>query len=244
MRYRWRASILLLVVATTSVVAIAQVARGRLVRGGAVAGGGVVVNPWWGGGYYGGYWGNPWGGTTAYGSAARGQAAMIRAQGQAQADRAKAARENEEARSRYLDNKAKYEKMRREQREWEDARKEQQLAERKEAAANRPPAKITDRYDRLPVDQLDPTTGAISWPESLQRPLYDKEREIIEQALLAQAEEGPSERLSRIIQDTADEMKKKVSSQLKDLGFEEYSRTRRFLGALSVEGYHELEGSR
>jgi len=233
--------LLLLAVSAAVAVQARPPARGRLVVGGAVARGGVVANPWW---YGGGYWGNPWGGTTAYGSAARGQAALVQAQGQAQVSAAKAARENEEARSRYLDNRAKYEEMRREQREWEDARRAQQLEERKQRAAEREPPKVTNRYDRLPIEQLDPETGAISWPESLQKPSYKEQRSIIEQALLAQAEEGPSERLARVIEDTANEMKKTVSGQMKELGFEEYSRTRRFLGALSVEGYHALEGSR
>jgi hypothetical protein len=240
MSHRMKAGIILLVAATVCVPASAQ----RLVRGFRVGGGRGVYNGWYGGGgYYGGYGGYGWGGTTAYGNATRANAALIQARGQASVSAAKASKENEEARSKYLDNRAKYEKLRREQREYTDARKAKELAERKQRAAERPAPKITNRYDRLPVEELDTETGSITWPESLQRPMYAENREIIERALLSQAEDGPSERTSRVVFDTADKMKTMVSSQMKEMGFEQYSRARQFLGSLSVEGYHAMEDS-
>lgn len=241
MNSHFKRGCVLLLLAVTCLTADAQRRGFRGARRWSVWHGGV--NWWHAPVQYGagGYWYYPYGAQTAYGNAARAQADMIAAQGQAQVAAAKAAKANEEARAQYLENKARYEQIRREQRAATEARKAKELAERKERAAARPPAKVSDRYDRLPLDQLDHTTGEIQWPDALLKPDYEEDRTTVEKALVRQAQDGPSERTARIIQDASDRMKKTVSSQLNELGFEEYSRLRQFLGSLSVEGYHALE---
>lgn len=240
MRTLIRASILLLILAAMGMTADAQ----RINRGVRRA---AVWNAGWNNWYApvqygaGGYWYYPYGAQTAYGNSVRAQADLIAAQGEWQRNAAAANKANEEARAQYLENKAKYEQMRREQRAATEARKAQELAERKQRAAERPIPKVADRYDRLPIEQFDPTTGEVSWPEALQSAPYAEDRTIVEKALLDQAQEGPSERTARIVMDACERMKDAVSSQLNDLGFEEYSRLRRFLGSLSVEGYHAME---
>lgn len=190
---------------------------------------------------YGGYGG---GGQTAYGQAVEAQADLTRAQGQASKNNAQAAVANEQAREQYLKNQERYNGMRREQKAVIDARKEQESeerAERRERKESAPAKRPTDLYPRLPIDQIDGTTGQIHWPKSLQAKQFDAAREKIDAQLKFIAENGPNERSAGIVKNVADDMKKASSSIMSDMGFEAYSEARKFLCSLSVEGYFALE---
>lgn len=190
------------------------------------------------GGYY--YW--PENGQTAYSNAVRAQAELTMAQGIAAENYARAAAVNEQVRRQYLENKSRYDEMRRQQRAAAEARKAQEREAQRERAARRPPPKKpTEIYPRLSTDELDPLTGEIRWPPSLQTGAYARDRDVIEDALLVQAENGPDARTAKIIFDAARRMRTTVSSELNELGFETYSANRRFLNSLAIEGDHAME---
>lgn len=197
---------------------------------------------------YGGY--GPSYGSNFYESAARGRAAMLRAQGnlvesraQAAESAAEAAESVEEARAQYLENVARFEELRREHRMAEAAREAQEAEERRTRAANYEPPAPTELYSRLSPQQIDPSTGEIDWPAILLRPEFAKGRRLIEDQLQLIAEEGANPRSAAIIRDTANEMKPITNTLLSEIGFNAYRDTRDFLGSLSVEGYYALEGS-
>ncbi len=190
----------------------------------------------------GGYYYYPYNGQTAYSNAVRAEAELTMARAEAAEQYAKAAEYNERARQQYLENKARYDEIRRQQRAAIEARKQKEREEQRIRASRRPPPKKpTELNPRLSPDQLDPLSGEIHWPDSLMSSAYEEDRRVIEGALRRQAEDGPSERTARIINDAALRMRTIVSSQIGDLGFETYSANRRFLNSLAVEGQHALE---
>ncbi len=188
-----------------------------------------------------GYSYDPVGAQTAYGNAVRAQADLTMAQGRAAVQRAKANESNENARKQSLENKARYNEIRSQQREAIEERKAAEDAARRERAANRRSVSPTELYPRLSVDQLDATTGKISWPECLKAKAFEKDREQIEAAVKSIAENGPDQRTAGIIRSVANEMKSGTNDLMPEIGFERYLDARKFLGSLSVEGYYALE---
>ena len=109
-------------------------------------------------------WYGGWGGytetATPYSAAVRSQAEMTMAQAAAAESYAKASIANEQARSLYLENEARFIQLRRANRDAKDAREEQKKQEQKARAALRPPPKpVTAVYPRLSSDQIDPLSG-------------------------------------------------------------------------------------
>ena len=178
---------------------------------------------------------------TAYGNAVRAQADLTMAQARARQSDSVAAENYEKARAQYIENKSRYDELRRQQREVIEQRKAAELSEQKERAANRTPKAPTELYSRLSLDQLDRTAGTINWPQSLLSEKFQKDRATIEAAVQSIAHNGPNERSAGIINNTAKRMKTDSNDLLKEIGFEAYSDARKFLGSLSVEGYYAME---
>ena len=178
---------------------------------------------------------------TAYGNAVRAQAELTIAQGKAAKDAAIAAEHTEQARAQYIENQARYNQLRQQQREVIEARKAKETEARRERGAARPQKKPTDLYSRLSAVQLDRTTGKVQWPESLTGMKFEEDRQKIESVLNSIAQNGPDERSAGIIRETANHMKSGTNEILSDISFETYTDARKFLGSLSVEGYYALE---
>lgn len=233
------AGLLVTILATCVVSTHAQFVNRRVARwsvGNQVYGGRWYAPVQYGaGGYY------PYGGQTAYGNAVRSQAELTMARGRAAQSQAIANEHNEKARKQYIENKARYEELRREQRGIIEARKAKEREAQRQRAANRKPKLPTDLYTRLAVDQLDRTTGEISWPRCLAGKDFDDDRQRVESSVQFIAEHGPDQRSAGIIDETAKKMKKNMSDVMKQFGFEAYSDARKFLSSLSVEGYYAME---
>ena len=202
-----------------------------------------VGNRVYGGAWYGAGGFNPYGygGQTAYGNSVRAQAELTMAQGRAAQSQSIANENNEKARKQYIENKARYEELRREQKEIIEARKEKERESQQQRAVNRKPKKPTDLYARLAVDQLDRTTGEINWPKCLNGREFDDDRQRIESAVQFIAQNGPDQRSAGIIDATANQMKDNMSDVMTQFGFEAYSDARKFVSSLSVEGYYAME---
>ena len=130
---------------------------------------------------YGGYgYGGGWGGGTAAGNYMNGMSNVIRSEGEYNLLTSQAGVNNEEARSRYLDNKKKW---------WhnylEMSEQHQQLDAERYAPTNiRPRPSPSPPSPTSPgslPDVLDPVTGQINWPETLSAPAYEDLRKEIEQ---------------------------------------------------------------
>lgn len=150
-------------VATTQAQFVNEAAARWYVNG-AIAGG--VYNPWWG-------WGVGGGATTAAESYHRGMADVIRARGEYQRQQALAARDFEEARSRYIDNQTKWLAEYNQRRRIGEAQRQQEQQQQREAIDRARSARAASRAAELPVpSQIDPETGRIDWPAALQQPVY------------------------------------------------------------------------
>ncbi|KAA5539732.1 hypothetical protein FYK55_23320 [Roseiconus nitratireducens] len=142
---------------------------------------------WYGGGYYGG--GYAGGGyhhaSTAAEGYARGMADVIRSQGEANLANAQALSGYEDARAKYIDNRNKATAAYYERRKLRDQYK---AAEKEERAYYR--ARRTSELTPLTAEELDPSSGKITWPELLQDPQYDQYREVFDKIFAQRAADG------------------------------------------------------
>lgn len=194
-------------------------------------------------------WYGGWGGyteaATPYSAAVRSQAEMTMAQAAAAESYAKAAIANEQARSLYLENEARFIQLRRANRDARDTREEQKKQEQKARAALRPPPRpLTQLYPRLSSDQIDPLTGEIHWPGCLMGGGYADDRKTVEDSLRTQAEYGPNDRTTKTMYEASHRMMRTLSGDYGVLGPADYAPCRKFLTSLSVEGNHAQEALR
>ena len=187
---------------------------------------GRVVRPWgWGGygGYYGGY--------SAVEGARRGMADVIRSRGMAAEDYSKARINNEEARSKYLDNKLKWTEIYWKRKRLGEAELAKDYAKDRERRERWREANRDRKPEVLPASQFDPTTGGIDWPDALQAPIYTDHRKKIEAELELQASTGTTTNTTEI-RNLARQMQSILKGQIKELSSNEYIASRKFLDRL------------
>jgi hypothetical protein len=116
----------------------------------------------------------------------RGYGDVVRSYGMANLLNSEAAKNYEQARRDYLDNRLRatqtYFEMRRYNNDYRAAQRGQPLSYEQYVRLAKQLAP-----DRLSVSQLDPFTGTINWPLALQRPEYAEHRERIEGLFQARA---------------------------------------------------------
>jgi hypothetical protein len=140
------------------------------------------------GGYGGGYGGYGWGGGggTAAGNAMQGMASVIQAQGVNHLLNSEAAKNYEDARSKYFDNRIKgtqtYFELRRMNRAYTDAERDKPVTS--EAAFR---YAHEDAPKRITNKQIDPVTGGIHWPTILTGDDFADDRNLLN-AVFAQRE--------------------------------------------------------
>ncbi len=166
-----------------------------------------------------------------------GMAEVIRARGEATESVTRAAINNEEARSKYFDNKIKYAEMRRDLRKMGDKyaeeRHQERLATQERRKANRT---TTPRPSSLNDSQLDPNTGELIWPEELMKSKYEKERKIIEDAFeLRRAYSHQTSSSQQNVSEATKKMMRSLKSSIRDIPSSEYLSARRFLELIQNE---------
>lgn len=170
---------------------------------------------------------------TAGESYARGSADLVRSAGLATMLTSAAARNFEEARSRFLDNRLKgtetYLEMRRRRREYRDENRRprptsEQLFRLAREAAPAP----------LAPDQLDPVRGTINWPALLQTEAFREQRETLD-VLFAQRARS-SGRIDwdqfQQIRSLVEEMQETLREKLPDIPPQVFSQSNAFLRQL------------
>lgn len=186
----------------------------------------VGVTPFVYGGYrrgygYGGYGYNP-------GSELQGLSSVIRA-------KSDAGLQYEETRSKYLDNRIKWQKTYYEQQSMYQAHIEDK--DKKEAA-------IRDKWlenrtsgapARLSASQLDPSTGKIVWPEALMTDDLATHRKKVEELYELRAHSSGSMQASKDIRFETDRMLAGLKAHIEDIPPNEYISARKFLDSLSYE---------
>lgn len=206
---------------------------------------------WYGRGYYGGgYYG---GGYYDNG------ASLIRAQGQATVDRSKAMINYQEARDKYIDNQKKladtYVARQKAQREYnkelwateDEFNKHQAELQAQIAAKNRKRteegksmiymnASSSQNNEVLSPSQLNPATGKITWPESLQGSTYQASRDKMQELFSLKNSTGLTPSLSRQIDEQAHVMKNELRGQIRNMLPNDYLSARGFIEGLANMG--------
>lgn len=191
-----------------------------------------------GGGYGGGGWG--WGGggggTTIAGSYMQGAGAMMQGAGQYNLLTAEAARQGEAARAEAMQNQMTY------MNDYFLAREANRDYRRQLAG---PPITEQEAYNinmsrlpkRLTLDEFDPATGKINWPDVLKRPEFDEDRQKLDNlfAKRTHADSGLGSPNYHNIQIATRDMMSKLHDDIKGLGPSEYLLGLKYIDGLQFE---------
>jgi hypothetical protein len=193
-----------------------------------------ALNPIYGYGFGDGYGG--YHSSTAAEGFFRGLAAGIRGLGEFNYNTSLALINIEEARSRYIDNRAKWT-------ETYFAMRKTNQAYREAERGYRPTQEVLNRIsqeaspDRLKPSQLDPSLRTIFWPALLSRSEFDSLRAQLDQLFAVQRPNNSglgTENYGEIVALTA-EMRVVLDAMINQLHPDEYMATRRFIESLAYE---------
>jgi hypothetical protein len=180
------------------------------------------------GGYgYGGY-----GGGTVASNYMNGMSNVIRSEGEYNLLTSAAGVNNEESRSRYLDNKKKWWENYLQMSEQRSAIDAQRYAASRHSTEALNVAAKSELPKALGPDMLDPVTGRITWPEILQDKQYDDQRKEIEQLFELRAKTSHSTGTGQKIRATTGRMSDMLRRQIKDIPANDYIAARKFLDSL------------
>ena len=185
------------------------------------------------GGYgYRGY-GYGYGGGTVAGNYMNGMSNVIRAEGQYNLLTAQAGVNNEEARSKYLDNQKKWREN-----YLQGQEQHQKLMAEKSARSKLSPealaaAAASDLPRRLGPDALDPVTGQITWPELLRASGYAAQRKELEQLFELRAKTTHTPETSERVLAGTSKMSDMVRKDIQNTPPGEYIAARKFLDSLA-----------
>jgi len=200
------------------------------VVGAAVAGRHAFYRPYYGGYGYGGY-GN-YGGGTAAGNYLNGMSSVIASQGQYNALTSEAAINNEEARSKYIDNRKKWIANYQQMREEHDAIESQKMAKAKHSAESLNLAAKSGVPQKLGSQALDPVTGKITWPDVLQADEYAAQRKALEEMFELRAKTSHGAGSREKIRASVNELSSKLRGNIQKINGNEYMSARKFLDSL------------
>lgn len=195
----------------------------------------TIAPPTMGGGFWGGMPMMPLHASTAAQAGMMGMSSVISAAGQANLMNSAAAVNVEAARSQYIDNRLKgtktYFEMKRQNREYRDA--------------NRRPRPTSEQLFRLAkestprqlaADQLDPITGQIRWPSTLQLDEFAPYRAELENlfAERANASGWLSQPQMNQVRGTAQQMRELLRAKIHDMPPQAFSQSSAFLQQLEA----------
>ncbi len=174
-------------------------------------------------------------GSTPAESYARGQAEMLRAQGDAYQAAAAGAIDYEQARGAYMENQKRWQEIQMERRKMGEQERQEHYAAQRAARDRRsvsapPPAAMS-----LSDAQYDRGTGAISWPEVLQGDAFATGRAAIEELLKLKAHTGSTSDVNDRIYQSTSALLAQLKQQVKTLPPSGYIEARKFLTLLQSE---------
>jgi len=211
------------------VLTILGLAAAALAQDYVPGGGGGAYVP--GYGYGGGGYGYSHGSTAAEG-AQRGFADIVRSAGAANLMNSAAAKNYEDARKKYIENRLQatetFFEMRRVNQEARDAKRPRPLSTEQYVRLARMQAP-----ERLSVSQLDPLSGTINWPAVLRDEKFKGDREAIEQLFRVRSRGISSN--SREIDTACQALLDKLRPEAQTLNANDFIRARRFVESLANE---------
>ncbi|NLX99565.1 MAG: hypothetical protein GXY83_25805 [Rhodopirellula sp.] len=181
------------------------------------------------------YDGWDFGASTAFGSATRGLADLVRAQGAENLLSSEAAINMTEARRRQIEN---FEKAT----ETYFAMRRQNQAYRAAERGSRPTYEDLVRYaeagkpERLSPSEMDTVTGDITWPIILRSDHFEEYREVLGQLFASRAATGALSSEGYLTVDkVTDAMKAELQRKIDDIPPQDYLRARKFIESLAFE---------
>lgn len=192
---------------------------------------GVGVSPWvYGGGGYRHRYGYGYGGY-GYGNSAGGELMGLSTVIRASSD---SMLKYEETRSKYIDNRVKWQKayydMTSSYQKHVEEKNAKESAIRDKYLANRP----SGAPARLSASQFDDVTGQVAWPSALQADSFGAARHRVEQLLEQRARAGGPE-TSRELRHEISGMLVSLKDQISDFPPADYISARKFLDSLTYE---------
>lgn len=187
------------------------------------------------GGGYGGY-----GAQTPFSAAQHGMADLIRSQGMYNQATAQAMVNFEKARSSYIANEQAWMQAYQTRKR---ARQMQRAAESDEAHAKlqRYQQYLAEHHSDAPKlsdNQLNPTSGQITWPRALQEASFAEHRNSTEAFFSQRAQHSPSATDSKKVRDTIHQMRDELRNHIHELNTNDYLDARKFLIGLDTEIDH------
>ena len=185
--------------------------------------------------YYGG-----WHASTAAEGYQRGMADLVRSQGMANLYDSMAAQNLEAARSQQLDNRLKatqtYFEMRQMNREYLAAEKAARNTRSPGAEPFRNTPKV--KLERPGAADLDPVTGRIDWPLSLQTDQYSQYRQELDTLFTQRAQNSGhvNPQIYEAISATSDGLLKALLGNIRNMRPQDYTDAKTFVENLSYEG--------
>ncbi len=176
------------------------------------------------------------GGTTAAESYQRGMADVIRAHGEHAESMARAARDQEEARSRYIENQTRWMEEYNRRKRMGLAQRDAEHAERREAVNRYRAARDSKRSEIPAATQLDPDTGEILWPDALQQREFESARERLEALFKDREETGGSSAMADEVRELVYEMRKTLQARIREYPANDFIAADKFLNALANAG--------
>jgi hypothetical protein len=198
----------------------------------------VGVGYGYGGFGYGGY---GFGGGTAAGNYLMGMSQVVRSEGEYNYYSSMAAINNEEARSRYLDNQKKWSQnyfQMKEERQRLDVQQREINRQRNEAA-NAQRASQAPVYHGLGQNSYDRVSGKITWPELLMSVDFDEPRKEIDQLFELRSKTGGGTDTAAKVRREVDKMNSRLRKDIEKVPANQYMAARKFLDAVDYTSRYE-----
>ncbi|MFQ5732207.1 MAG: hypothetical protein ACE5KM_09650 [Planctomycetaceae bacterium] len=191
----------------------------------------TYVTPWvWGWPYYGGY---------GYGGYGYGYgytyADVIRARGLAARNFARAQIDFQNARSKYIENQKKWLETYYERKRIGEAARRARNEERSASVQRYLARQRNQKLPRLSPDELDPNSGALTWPRGLREFEFSGQRRELEELFALRAQTGTTSDLAKKIYAGTRAMRLKLLDNIRDLPVDDYIDARRFLERMGNE---------
>lgn len=164
-----------------------------------------------------------------------GLAHIIRNEGRAERAVSQARINNEEARSRFIDNQKKWTETYFAKKEINQAYVDKQMSKQRTARDNYLANRTSAAPQRLSLSQLDQATGEIAWPDGLKTPNFDASRKKLEDLFSLRTRSLVTSTLSADIRTTADTMRGELRKHMDKMATNEYLAARKFIDSLAWE---------
>lgn len=174
-------------------------------------------------------------GNTRLSAAMHGTAHIIRNKGRAARAKSEARINNEDARSKYIDNQKKWTQTYFDKKAINAKYTSQQAAKERAITQNYLANRQSQAPARLSPNQYDYTTGTINWPDVLLVPEFQANREKLNQLFTLRSKAVVTSSIAADIRTAVTDMRTELRKRIDRMTGNEYAAARKFLDSLAYE---------